>query len=457
MSFPNRLFYFLLAVYVILIATNCSNFNSEQCAEEIEFDYYDVDVYSPFFGGYDANSVCSWSNSIENAHPLDLGRKAMFSLFHGNENNDTLLLENGKQILEFLMEYPYVFEDSTSIVFSYSFDHKSLVKGEWWSGMANAAIAQAFYFGYEIFGEKVYYDYFYRSMNGVIEAVSNNGSALNTSDSATWFLEYVHQNSTVENSYFVLNGFLFQLLATDIIYKRTKNEIYKEAFNRGLNAFKETQSAFYFNNLSWTYYMLNPLTIESVHYCIYDILLLKSLYKSTNEPFFKEEIFKRSYILKQNFPISKLSYDTYDVYNFSSIGPPHPYWIDTYQIELRYFSDNKLIYTDTLPKKDFSIPVKIRGFLVDTFPTDKMINYIGVYAIYNKDTIQLYGVNAENIEKTDKNSWFLKSAVTKCNRDLTRVNDSVFSLEKQSPNDSTSLTRGTLSFHFEDLISISNN
>ncbi|MDA3909728.1 MAG: D-glucuronyl C5-epimerase family protein [Bacteroidales bacterium] len=456
MKFNKRIFIWLKIIVFLAFTVQCSSFKQEQSVDEKQFNFQDVDVYSPFFWGYNSDLVYSWTNTAENLHPLDLGRKAMYSLYYGNLNNDSALLENGRQILELLMDYPYVFEDSTSIVYNYPFDHKTLVKEEWWSGMANSVISLAFYFGYELYNEQVYFDYFTRSMNGLIEDVSNYGSAVNTSDSTTWFLEYVHQNSSLENSYFVLNGFLFQLLAIDLIYKKTNNEIYYEAFTRGLNSLVEKQKDFYYCDFKWTYYMLNPLTVESVHYCIYDMLLLKSLYKSTSEPFFKDEIVKRSFILKQNFPISKLSHDYYDVYNFTSIGPPHPYWIDTYQIELRYYSDDKLVHKDTLPKKDFDIPVKTRGFLVDTF-SDKKINYIGVYAIYNKDTMQLYGVTADEVIEVERESWYVKQSITTVSRDFTKVNDSIFILNEQATDNKSPLTRGTLCFNFKDSLDFSRN
>ena len=89
--------------------------------------------------------------------------------------------------------------------------------------------------------------------------------------------------------------------------------------------------------------MLNPKTIEPVHYAIYNILLLKALYKSTGDQLYLKEIEKRRSILKSSYPLFKKVENDKDIYLFSTIGPPHPYWIDIYQIIINYYSGKQLI------------------------------------------------------------------------------------------------------------------
>ena len=194
-----------------------------------------IDKYTPFFWGYSVNDDffkdANLLNSTSYLHPLDLGRKALFAIHVGVRENDSNLLGYGKKYLDFLLEYPFVNEDSTSIVYKYSFAHNEFAAGEWWSGMANSVIALAFLEGYEAFEDTVYFENFEKAINGVIEKVEDGGSAIEFANGERWYQEYVDTNRNAGNSYFVLNGFLFSLLAIDIICEKTEQDFYFEANN----------------------------------------------------------------------------------------------------------------------------------------------------------------------------------------------------------------------------------
>lgn len=363
-----------------------------------------IDKYTPFFWGYTANDDffkdANLLNSTSYFHPLDIGRKALFAIHVGVKENDSTLLGYGKKYLDFLLDYPYVKKDSTSIVYKYSFAHNEFVAGEWWSGMANSVIALAFLEGYEAFEDTVYFENFQKAINGVIELVEDGGSAIEFANGERWYQEYVDTNRNSENSYFVLNGFLFSLLAIDIIAEKTEQEVYFDAYNQGVNAFLLLKDKFITGNGYWTNYMLNPLTIESTHYSIYDVLLFKSLLTCTYNSVFDDEILKRQNILLSEYPIYKKETRHNTVFLFSSIGPPHPYWIDTYQVELRYYSGDSLMKKHCLPEKDFAIPIINRAFLLDTFSIGEIDN-VGVFALYNSDTLNLYKVSVDRIKRIE--------------------------------------------------------
>ncbi len=462
--------YFIIVFGVVFFANlfySC-NINEEKSKENNTTDITilpllpeeTVDEYTPFFWGYTADDNLFKDvhslGSTDYLHPLDIGRKALFAIHAGAKENDMVLLGYGEKYLNFLMEYPYVYEDSTSRVYNYSFTHKEFKEKKWWSGMANSVVALAFLEGAEVYEDTIYYHHFEKAINGVIENVSDGGSGIEFSDSAKWYLEYVNTERNDENSYFVLNGFLFSLLAIDIIAEKTDNPVYFDAYEKGVNAFKLNRDAFVYDNESWTNYMLNPRTIESTHYSIYDVLLFKSLLSCTYNSVFVDEILKRQNILLNSYPIYKKKIDENSVFLFSCIGPPHPYWIDTYQMELRYYKNNEHIKTSRLPAKDFSIPINDRAFLLDTIETEQ-IDSIGVFALYNSDTLNIYKIGTGDIEaiNSDKHVETKYQLSTLLNMEKVNNNNTVLVLSEEIEPDE--LNRGTIRLNLEKPLNIDKN
>jgi len=449
-------FLFFLAVFV-----SCSNRGNIDVTEQMSYNISPVleeesiNKYTPFFWGYTDDE--NLFNDIDNVnstylHPLDLGRKALYAIYTGNLKNDSILIQYGEKYLSFLIDYPYTLEDSTSVVYKYSFAHNELEAQEWWSGMANSVIALAFLEGYEVLGDTIYYQRFEKSINGVIEDVSEIGSSIKLGSEETWFLEYVHANSNPDNSYFVLNGFSFSLLAIDIIYEKTQDVYYLKAYNSGVEAFKNKEKEFYYTDNIWTNYMLNPLTIESAHYSIYDLLLFKSLLCCTKNDVFVDEVRQRQQILLNTYPIFKKRIDDQTVFLFSSIGPPHPYWIDVYQIELRYYNDNELVLKHKLPPKDFDIDIKERAFLLDTIESG-YIDSVAVFALYNDDTLNLYKIGVKNIETIYQNQYEKKNFELATLNDMERIDD-FHAKMLVNGDDNQKLTRGTLRLLMDEELDI---
>jgi len=351
------------------------------------------EILRPYIWGisFDRNIIEKIPLKTENLHPLDLGRIAFFLCKDGHDNNNKNELILAKEYLDFLANfYPYVLNKDNFTIWQYPFKWGELEAG-WYSGMANSAIALAFLAGYEVFGEKKYEKLAKKAINAVVLPIQKGGCALVLDQDKYWSLEYVWDEVNEKNAKFVLNGFLFSLLTIRIFAEITRNNQYLLLYTYGVNALKSLSPQFYYPDGTWTYYMLNPKTIESPHYCIYNLILYKALYNLTKDNFFIQEIEKRKKILNCNYPlIVCLNENRTYKFLFSLIGPPHPYWIDIYPIEINFLSeDGKILdkYEIKTPR-DLSIPIIKRAFIFDEL--NKEAFKFVIYSKYGKNIFKWY-------------------------------------------------------------------
>jgi hypothetical protein len=94
--------------------------------------------------------------------------------------------------------------------------------------------------------------------------------------------------------------------------------------------------------------MLNPMTIESTHYAIYDLMLFDSLRLYDDNSIIQKNIDIRRNIIEKNYGVKKVNQNDYF---FSAIGTPHPYWPDIYPTKLEvYYSDSTRAQYNLIPK-----------------------------------------------------------------------------------------------------------
>lgn len=410
---------------------------------------------SPFEWGYDLDTIVNHSNTIIDStalHPLDIGRKAYFltQRLKKHEKHNTIAIQKAlKYYLDLIVSYPFVSEDEKSKVYLYPFNHKNFNAKEWWSGMANSVIALACLESYYLFNDTTYYIEYEKALYGTINHIKDNGSTLKLDNDSEWIMEYATKNTSLDNGYFVLNGNLFALLAIDQMRKIEKTKELEEFYNSGVSAFNSLKHRFYFKDTTWTNYMLNPITIESVHYAVYDILLLQSLYISTPQNIFQEEMKKRQVILKNHFPIYITQENDSINYHFSYIGAPHPYWIDLYPVTLNYFKNGILCKSKELVKpKDFSIPISQRAFNLDSF--SHPVDSIEVYVHYGDYRLKLYSYHSYELERIEKRVISDIGFTTSTLRSTRKKENNLFEIVR----DSLLNTRGTIRILPEKKVSL---
>jgi len=387
---------FTLLLFIAINLLACAEHEEEK--SEVYYDFEvspSVSDCSPIHWGISKEVVLESFNDstlFKSKHPLSLGRHAFFALKHGAESNDSVLLSIGKTYLNLLEnEYLKIGSDSTCI-YAYEFDHHSFKSGEWWSAMANSVIALAQLKAFNLYGDSSYYHSFNRSFNAIVAPTSNGGCALALAPNASWYLEYADSNATIDNSYFVLNGFLFVLTNIKQMEKLLPQKRLENAYDRGVEAFKLKQNAFFYQNYPWTYYMLNPQTIESVHYAIFDMLLFKALFQLDANSVWKDEVMKRSNLIHENYPLELYESENDEVLFFSQVGVPHPYWVDTYTSYIRVHfknTEDKVILLNKPRQTD--IRLADRAFYVEKDVQNEISGY-EMFSIYAKDTFLLYGV-----------------------------------------------------------------
>jgi len=326
-------------------------------------------------------------------HPLTIGAVTAFYFYNGHILNNQDYIKKGKQLLKVLDQYPYRQEEYNATLYLYNQEHGHFKKAKWWSAMANSSIALAYMYGYKETGELKYKESAIKAMNGVIQPISKNGSALILDDKSSWYLEYADSNSNIENSYFVLNGFHFAQLVIKIFSQELEShQKYTDAYAAGVNAYKLYSQRF-FTNSNWTYYRLNKQVVESTHYAVYDQLIMEILaqYDKENSSFFKADYLKRAENFKINYGLEKYN----DKILFSSIGNPNPYWIDLYTTELFLTYKSGKTRSIMVHAKDKDKKISERAFAI--FDKNIDLKSIEVFQVYNNRKILLYTQNVKNI------------------------------------------------------------
>lgn len=387
----------LISIVFAVIIWGCSQESQTTQRQEIESSYDfdaqpDFSSNSPYDWGYSMLELESQnidSSIFKSNHPLDIGRHALYLLLH---DMDSTFLD-WKPYIDYLKNYSYKVMSDSLTEYAYGFNHDSFEEGKWWSAMANSVIALAYLEAFNKSQDSTYYIEYEKSKNALITPTALGGCKITLSDSAWWYLEYASQESTMENSNFVLNGFLFSLLGMKHMADRSKDHDLLLSYQKGVNAFIQYSERFYYETNDWTYYKLNPLTIEPPHYAVFDILIMRSLLEldSVNADLWKSEIARRSEILMRAYPVYLTSDSS--LY-FSMIGPPHPYWIDTYPLKLDIkYDDGTHQYYKMPNPRDVSQPLLERAIHSITIDSDKSIDKIDVYAQYGLVSILIYSIN----------------------------------------------------------------
>ncbi len=358
---------------------------------------------TPILWPFNLNLDTTYSKIIngEIEHPLQIGVTAISYFAEGLMKKNPNYIKRGDKLLHVLDNYPYKRDTNNSVIYLYNQNHGSLKAQKWWSGMANSSIALAYLYGYKTTGNLNYKSSAIKALNGVIQPIKSNGSAIILDANSSWYLEYAEDKSNAKNSKFVLNGFNFSLVVLKIFQEEMKNPIYGKAYEKGIMAFKKYSKQFYFPNNSWNYYMLNPLTIESVHYAIFDSILISSLllYDKENIKFLKNELQKRKKILKKHYNFEKYPDGTL---LFSAVGIPHPYWIDIYPTQLKiHYKNNQQKNIEIIPK-NFKQKISKRAFIFIDANESKEINSIEIFQKYNNHSNKLFTIKTENLKSINK-------------------------------------------------------
>lgn len=203
---------------------------------------------------------------------------------------------------------------------------------------------------YEVTGNKRWDKFVKKLSEYIYSDVKNGGFTLYFKDSnngqSAWPLEYANTESTVENGIFVLNGSLVGYLGILIMADVTEDEDLAAYAKQVKNTYKDYFQKYHYNNYDWSYYSLNPLTVNQPHYMIFEKQLFNAIKNLDGDSMIQNEIEYRENALKSILEpqFKKIGNQTFFLIRRASA--PHPYLIDIYQTRIEFLDkDNHVIET----------------------------------------------------------------------------------------------------------------
>ncbi|MDY0039722.1 MAG: D-glucuronyl C5-epimerase family protein [Desulforhabdus sp.] len=207
------------------------------------------------------------------------------------------------------------------------------IKAPWWSGMDALFGPLTLYAAYELTGIEKYRDIALASAKLAIEPPSGGG-VLWREKNGCWISEYAWNGMEFKDEFFVLNGHLWGLQALQMLAVATGDSSLQEAYACANKGTKVRKYDFFNKSKTWPWYMLNVKTINSVHYLLLEMAQFRAMHALTGEFFYKEEAEARASIFRHTYPLQLVQRSNGLSVVFSMIGPPHPYWTDTYPVTL---------------------------------------------------------------------------------------------------------------------------
>jgi hypothetical protein len=265
--------------------------------------------------------------------------------------------------------------------------YKEYEKG-WTSCMDALPIAVSCQLAWEVTGDSKYKKYRDTLIHYGVKKPIEPSFILRFPDGKTWLSEYasVNPKERIEKEYYVLNGYLIGLHSLKILSYVTGDKSLEKLYISSLAKYKELADQFYFKNGEWCYYMLCPRTINQIHYVIFETVELDALHSLTEDPFFAEQAQKRrnflSNVLSPSFQIQGGEIK----WGILRAAAPHPYYIDTYPMEIRFYDSEKKRCTGTFLSEDNSFADA--SFMGGKVPPESL--YFRVYGYPNNDSDGIY-------------------------------------------------------------------
>lgn len=356
-------------------------------------DIYALENYElvlPFLWATDVNDAAEYNNIIKGRleHPFTIGRAAFTYLYTGVETKNNRLIAKGMAILDKLDNYPYQQKSDNSIVYIYPNDYQDFKGGEWWSGTGNSSIAIAYLLAYEIYGDSKLKEKALLAINGVINPIDEGGCSMNIGEDALWYLEYVDITRNDSTAYFAHNGFLYSLAAIKYFEKVLDDKKFTEAFEFGMNALEQKESEFYYPDFKWTYYGLNPRTVESLHYSIFELILIESLLSENESSLLKTSLKVRRRIVQREYGLYR---DEDDLLVFKLISGPHLYWPDLYPTRIVAHTRDGREEEFYFVPRDFDTQLRRRLFLDLSSECDNL-DSVEIFQEYGNRSFKLFSL-----------------------------------------------------------------
>lgn len=184
-----------------------------------------------------------------------------------------------------------------------------------------------------------------------------------------WLSEYAETKTSASNEYYVLNGYLIALQSIYMLGEATGRTDLKQLYRYALKAYQAKKDSFVYEDGAWSFYMLNPKTINQMHYHLFETTQLHAMSKLTADPFFEQMERRHRRILTSVLAIDVIEKNTSGSPNDRMFllyrAIPHAYNIDTYALTLKFEDETGAVLgqTHSLQQGSFSERVFVSGLI----------------------------------------------------------------------------------------------
>lgn len=350
------------------------------------------EALGPFVWGWEGRLKVSnelFEKAAAKKDPLVLFRLA-FRLMR--EESQTGSKEAGalaRRILDYMIdEYQPADRGDAGIHWKYGFDYEGIKSG-WWSGMDAFFGPMALYAGWQQYGDERYKREALKGAKLALRSPEKGGVIWKNGDGC-WVSEYTWADMKKSDEFHVLNGHLFGLQALYILAALTQDKALVEGYECGRQGSIASEESFYNKTKDWSWYQTTPPVINPTHYLLFEGVQYKALQTLTADRAWQEGYSRRAEMFKRAYEpiLVKVPNGEYRV-EVSMIGAPHPYWPDTYPLELTckiggksFTTYSRRQYWKHLPYDErFIISLGLSGapdsceVAIDVFPSGKSVVY----------------------------------------------------------------------------------
>lgn len=245
--------------------------------------------------------------------------------------------------------------------FPYKVGDEELPAG-WYSGMADWTLPLLLTSVWQETGEERYHAIAQRLVEQASRSIDDGGTLWFEGD-ACWISEYAWEGMQQEQESFVMNGHQFALTGMGLLAATTGDERLAELFAQCSEGIFERSTLFHKEGV-WPLYMLNPESIDTRAYSIFEILTFDGLAIIAADNRFDDEAQWRRTAFRDTHPVTLIQSSAASApeLTFSLLGPPHPYEFDMFRVEVQCSDGQSEVNFEASNARDSSRPVRDRGF-----------------------------------------------------------------------------------------------
>ena len=248
---------------------------------------------------------------------------------------DDLAGARARKILDLLLdEYQPADRSEAGIHWQYGFDYEGIKSG-WWSGMDAFFGPLVLYAAWQEYGIERYRDAALKSARLSLQAPPKGGTIWQGQDGC-WVSEYTWKDMSRSDEYHVLNGHLFGLQAIYMLGVLSGDSDFSNAYECGVRGTKAMALNFSNARNDWSWYQATPKVVNPPHYLLFEANQHRALRLLTGDEYWQAGFDTRAAMFAGAYSpaVTKTPEGTYRVL-LSMLGAPHPYWPDTYPMELK--------------------------------------------------------------------------------------------------------------------------